>query len=111
MSLKAQFSAPLKPFQLFGFSAPASNTSSGTPALHSQPDDTGRDEERVTPPALPSQQLKRSSPHLRFDAWLHACLFALALVALGPSQALAAEGPGGPVPIAVMVAGVGLAIS
>jgi len=46
-----------------------------------------------------------------FNMWLRASPFALATLLFTPNSALAAEPPGAPVPLVVIVAGLGLAVS
>ena len=65
----------------------------------------------MVPPAPQSQRSTRSPSNILFAAWLWACLFALPAVFFAANQALAADAAAAPVPLAVIVAGVGLAVS
>jgi len=64
----------------------------------------------VTPPA-PQRQRAQHPPNSSFVGWLRAGLLAFATIPFAPAQALAADAPGEAIPIVVVIAGVGLAIS
>ena len=65
----------------------------------------------MTPPAPLRQRWNPQPPNRTFGVWLCACLLALGAVLLAPKQALAAIGAIGSIPLAVMVAGLALALS
>jgi len=65
----------------------------------------------VAPPAKTSQRLNQSPSNGLFNGWLCLVLLVVGTLLAAPSRAFAADGPGAPVPLAVMVAGLGLAVS
>src|SRR3954451_22508972 len=73
-------------------------------------DDTGRYEDLVKPPAL-LRQIARRPPPTSFGVWLRAGVPVLGATALLPAKAFAATGGLESIPIVVLVAGLGLAVS